>query len=39
MRRRRQPSKRQIHDEDLNVEISRVHRENYSVHGAREIWL
>ena len=39
MRRRRQPSKRQIHDKDHNVEIARVHRENYSVDGAREIWL
>lgn len=36
---RRQPSKRQVRDEELKVEIARVHRENYSVYGARKVWL
>lgn len=37
--RRRQPSKRQARDEELKVEIARVHRENYAVYGARKVWL
>lgn len=37
--RRRQPSKRQTRDEELKVEIARVHRENYAVYGARKVWL
>ncbi|GAB2635292.1 hypothetical protein GCM10027068_13400 [Prescottella soli] len=37
--RRRQPSKGQVRDEELKVEIARVHRENYSVYGARKVWL
>ncbi|BCN53440.1 hypothetical protein RE9425_18300 [Prescottella equi] len=37
--RRRQPSKRQVRDEELKVAIARVHRENYSVYGARKVWL
>lgn len=37
--RRTQPSKRQARDEELKVEISRVHRHNYAVYGARKVWL
>ncbi|WP_258557983.1 IS3 family transposase [Rhodococcus sp. AG1013] len=37
--RRRLPCRRQIRDEELKVEIARVHRENYSVYGARKVWL
>lgn len=37
--RQRRPSKRQIHDEEIKVEIARVHRENYSIDGARKVWL
>ncbi len=37
--RRSQPSKRQVRDEELKVEIARVHRENYAVYGARKVWL
>lgn len=37
--RRLQPSKRQVREEELTIEIARVHRENYSVYGARKVWL
>lgn len=37
--RRRQPCRRQIRDTELKPEIARVHRENYSVYGARKVWL
>ncbi|MFV8171716.1 IS3 family transposase [Mycolicibacterium peregrinum] len=37
--RRSQPSKRQVRDEELKVEIGRVHRQNYAVYGARKVWL
>ena len=37
--RRSQPSKRQVREEELKVEIARVHRENYAVYGARKVWL
>lgn len=37
--RRRQPSKRQVRDEELKVEIARVHRQNSSVYDARKVWL
>ncbi|WP_167857749.1 IS3 family transposase [Mycobacterium sp. DL99] len=37
--RRSQPSKRQVRDEELKVEIARVHRQNYAVYGARKVWL
>jgi len=33
------PSSRQLRDEELKVEIARVHAENYSVYGARKVWL
>ena len=32
--RRQSPPKRQVRDEELKVEIARVHRENYAVYGA-----
>jgi putative transposase len=35
----RAPSKRQLRDEGLRREITRVHRDNYSVYGARKVWL
>jgi putative transposase len=37
--RARAASKWAVRDEYLNVEISRVHGENYSVYGARKVWL
>jgi putative transposase len=33
------PSRRQLRDEELKVEIARVHEENYGVYGARKVWL
>jgi putative transposase len=35
----RPPSRRAVRDEDLKVEIARVHAENYGVYGPRKIWL
>jgi putative transposase len=35
----RPPSARQVRDEELCKEISRVYEENYGVYGARKIWL
>src|SRR6185437_13812485 len=35
----REPSRRQVRDEALKVEIARVHAENYGVYGARKVWL
>ena len=32
-------SKRDRRDEDLKAEIGRVHKSNYSVYGARKVWL
>lgn len=37
--RDRPASKRAIRDELLAAEITRVHAENYSVYGARKVWL
>jgi putative transposase len=28
-----------VRDEELKVEVSRVHAEKYSVYGARKVWL
>jgi putative transposase len=28
-----------LHDEHLMVQVARVHHENYSVYGARKVWL
>jgi putative transposase len=36
--RRRPPSARQLRDEELRVEIARVHEANYRVYGARKVW-
>jgi len=35
----RPPSKRALRDEDLRVEIARVHEANYGVYGPRKVWL
>ena len=34
----RQPSARQQRDEELKVEIARVHRENFGVYGIEKVW-
>lgn len=34
----RPPSTRSIRDEELKPEIKRVHKENFSVYGARKVW-
>jgi len=36
---RRAPTARQRRDELLQVEIARVHKENFAVYGARKVWL
>jgi putative transposase len=36
--RSRPPSARAVRDEELLVEIRRVHRANYGVYGARKVW-
>ena len=35
--KQRPPSARAVHDEQLKVEISRVHTENYGVYGIRKV--
>lgn len=35
----RLPSRQALRDEDLTVEIARVHASNYGVYGARKVWL
>jgi putative transposase len=35
----REPSRREMRDEELKVQISRVHAANYGVYGARKVWL
>jgi len=35
----RRPTGRERRDEQLKAEISRVHRANFSVYGARKVWL
>ena len=35
----REPSRRQMRDEELKPEIARVHAANYAVYGARKVWL
>ena len=35
----RQPSRREVRDEDLKAQIARVHAANYGVYGARKVWL
>jgi putative transposase len=34
----RLPSARALHDEELKVEIRRVHQGNFGVYGARKVW-
>jgi putative transposase len=36
---RRLPSARSLRDAQLRAAISRVHRDNYGVYGARKVWL
>ena len=36
--KKRPPSKRALRDEDLKVQITRVHRENLDVYGADKVW-
>jgi putative transposase len=36
---RRAPSARAARDEQLKAAISRVHKDNYGVYGARKVWL
>ena len=33
------PSRRQVRDEHLEVEVLRVHTAHYGVYGARKVWL
>jgi putative transposase len=35
----RPPSKRALRDDQLKIEIGRVHAENYGVYGPRKVWL
>jgi putative transposase len=35
----RPPSRRSLRDEQLKVEIARVHAANYGVYGPRKVWL
>ncbi|MET9949852.1 IS3 family transposase [Streptomyces sp. NPDC006341] len=32
------PSGREVRDDELKKEITRVHQENYGVYGARKVW-
>ena len=34
----RPPCRRRVRDEELKIEIRRVHDENYGVYGARKVW-
>ena len=36
--KKRPPSKRALRDEDLKVQITRVHEENLDVYGADKVW-
>jgi putative transposase len=35
----REPSRREIRDEALKLQIRKVHAANYGVYGARKVWL
>jgi putative transposase len=37
--RKRQPTRRELRDEQLRPLIMNVHAENYGVYGARKVWL
>ena len=34
----RPPCRRRVRDDELKIEIRRVHEENYGVYGARKVW-
>jgi putative transposase len=34
----RPPSQRQLRDQELKIEIARVHRENFDVYGTEKVW-
>jgi|TARA_B100000315_G_scaffold82533_1_gene75653 putative transposase len=34
----RPPSARSVRDEDLKVEIAKVHADNFGVYGADKVW-
>jgi putative transposase len=34
----REPSRREVRDEELKAHISRIHASNYGVYGARKVW-
>jgi putative transposase len=36
--RSRPPSARSVRDEELGVDIERIHKLNYAVYGARKLW-
>src|SRR5438876_10636730 len=36
--RSRPPSARAVRNEELKVQIRRVHKENFDVYGARKVW-
>jgi putative transposase len=36
--RSRPPSARAVRDEELGVDIARIHKGNYAVYGARKLW-
>jgi putative transposase len=36
--KKRPPSARSLRDEELKVEIARVHEANFGVYGARKVW-
>jgi putative transposase len=36
--KRRPPSARELRDEELKVEIRRVHKDDFGVYGARKVW-
>ena len=36
--KQRQPCARRVRDDELKVEIARVHAENFGVYGARKVW-
>ena len=35
----REPSRREVRDDELKEDIRRVHAANYGVYGARKVWL
>jgi putative transposase len=35
----REPSRREVRDDELEEHIRRVHAANYGVYGARKVWL